>query len=467
VFDFAVVIPTVLRPSLLQACQSIVAQTVEGSINVVIGVDYPRGPLKLLDDVRRLERDNRKITIIHPGYSTSSARGGVFPNPFGGALRTICSFAANARHIAYLDDDNWYAPDHLETLARAIQGKAWAFSRRWYVDEVTRDPLSEDRWESLGPGKGIYAESHGGFCDASTLLLDARQNFDLFPIWSFAGNESGTGEDRRIFIELRKRPFGESDRATVFYAIRRSDELHVQRLRLMREAGVDVSLPPSFAEVLKEIQPRPASEGTVDLLPLDLQDSEEGRFPQIASVLRSLKPRDIIEVGSRKGVSTAFICETLLAEGIEPRILCVDAWLGDLDRPENPHGCDEPRLRNGDPPSYRQFLSNMQHRGYGNFITPFQTTARRAAKFLFERQVQADFIYLDAAHQEGDVYEDLAGFWQVLRCNGVLMGDDYKPDVWPGLVRAVQRFGGEIGQQPIICGVQGALQFAFEKKPAN
>jgi len=132
VFDFAVVIPTVLRPSLLQACQSIVAQTVEGSINVVIGVDYPRGPLKLLDDVRHLERDNRKITIIHPGYSTSSARGGVFPNPFGGALRTICSFAANARHIAYLDDDNAFRPDHVAKLVAALDanpGAGFAYSQ--------------------------------------------------------------------------------------------------------------------------------------------------------------------------------------------------------------------------------------------------------------------------------------------------------------------------------------------------
>jgi hypothetical protein len=109
----------------------------------------------------------------------------------------------------------------------------------------------------------------------------------------------------------------------------------------------------------------------------------------------------------------------------------------------------------------------MMHRGYGKFVTPFPAAAQLAAKFLFERQVQVHFIYLDAGHEEGDVYENLSEFWKVLRWTGILMGNDYEPNAWPGLVRAVQRFGEEIGQQPVICGEQNALQFAFQKNPAN
>jgi hypothetical protein len=109
----------------------------------------------------------------------------------------------------------------------------------------------------------------------------------------------------------------------------------------------------------------------------------------------------------------------------------------------------------------------MIHRGYEKFVTPFPVTARQAAEFLFSRQVQAHFIYLNAGHEAEDVYEDLAGFWKVLRRDGILMGDNYEPNIWPALARAVQRFGDEIGQPPVICGDQDALQFVFQKKPPH
>jgi hypothetical protein len=109
----------------------------------------------------------------------------------------------------------------------------------------------------------------------------------------------------------------------------------------------------------------------------------------------------------------------------------------------------------------------MIDRGYDKFVTPFPTTAWQAVEFLFAREVQAHFIYLDAGHDEEDVYEHLAGFWKLLRWTGILMGNDYKPNIWPGVVRAVRRFGEEIGQEPVICGKQDALQFVFQKKPAN
>jgi FkbM family methyltransferase len=272
VFDFAVIVATILRPTLLQACRSVVEQTVDGAVNLVVGVDYPIGSLAALDEIRRMERPKRKITIINPGYSTSAARGGPFPNPFGGGIRIICSYAANARYVAYLDDDNWYAPDHLETLAHAIKDKHWAFSRRIYVDEATRLPLGEDRWESLGPEKGIYAKKFGGFSDTSTIMLDAVKCHDLFPLWGFPLCRDGTGEDRRIFDALRKRSYGDSGKPSVFYVMRRTDGMHAKRIEWLKSAGVKIELPPSFASVLSEIQPVSPTAGLTDPLPVDCSD---------------------------------------------------------------------------------------------------------------------------------------------------------------------------------------------------
>ena len=75
----------------------------------------------------------------------SQRNGGLYPSHYGGALKTILSYAANARHVTYLDDDNWYAPDHVATMLAAISGNAWAFSLRQFVDADSGDILAPIR----------------------------------------------------------------------------------------------------------------------------------------------------------------------------------------------------------------------------------------------------------------------------------------------------------------------------------
>ena len=54
-FDFAVVIPTIFRPELLRASRTVIEQSVDATINLVIGVNYPLGDPAVLEAVRRLE----------------------------------------------------------------------------------------------------------------------------------------------------------------------------------------------------------------------------------------------------------------------------------------------------------------------------------------------------------------------------------------------------------------------------
>lgn len=54
--------------------------------------------------------------------------------------------------------------------------------------------------------------------------------------------------------------------------------------------------------------------------------------------------------------------------------------------------------------------------------------------------VAADFIYLDASHEEEDVYEDIQNYWEVLAPGGILLGDDW---TWDGVRLAAQRFAKE------------------------
>ena len=64
--------------------------------------------------------------------------------------------------------------------------------------------------------------------------------------------------------------------------------------------------------------------------------------------------------------------------------------------------------------------------------------------------MRAELIYIDASHDEYHVYGDLVHYWQLLRPGGIMFGDDYGPDFFPGLVRAVDRFASDLGLSPEV-----------------
>ena len=137
-FDVGVVMATVLRPTFAQALRSVYTQRFTGRIHVLVGVDRWKGDRGTLDALVAERPANVSVTVLDLGYSTSERNGGIYTSRYGGALKTILSYAANSRYVTYLDDDNWYAPDHLATMLAAIAGKDWAFSLRHFVDERDR-----------------------------------------------------------------------------------------------------------------------------------------------------------------------------------------------------------------------------------------------------------------------------------------------------------------------------------------
>jgi hypothetical protein len=226
-FDVAVVVPTTLRGSLFRAVASVFDQDFRGRIQVLIGIDVPAGDPEVLQRLAARCPDNCSITAMDFGYSTSVAHGGVYPNRYSGALRTILSYAANSPYVAYLDDDDWWHPEHLTSLLAAIEGKDWAYSLRWFADAETGWPICEDEWDSLGPGKGINAEKFGGFVSTSNFLLNKHACHFVLPYWALSPFQDGTGEDRLVFAALLKleKTGGASNRHTCFYSI----PSHVQR----------------------------------------------------------------------------------------------------------------------------------------------------------------------------------------------------------------------------------------------
>ena len=245
-FDVGVVMVTIVRATCAQALRSIYQQHFTGRIQVLIGIDRWVGERSVLDQLIGERPPNVAITVVDLGYSTSQRHGGLYPSHFGGALKSILSYAANSRYVAYLDDDNWYAPDHLATLLAAIAGRDWAFSLRHFVDAPTGELLCPDTWESVGPGRGVYAHSQGGFVDTNCFLIDKLACHDVFPEWAMTRFAGGTGGDRQILQRLMQRPYGTNDAHTVYYRQNLAGH-HPYLLWRFRCAGVDLArfLPPA------------------------------------------------------------------------------------------------------------------------------------------------------------------------------------------------------------------------------
>jgi hypothetical protein len=229
-FDIAVLVRTLLRPSLATALRSIYGQRFAGRIQILIGIDAMDGGESRLAELRAECPPRMRLDVIDLGYATSQRRGGLYPCAEGGILATLLVYAAQARHVIFLDDDNWMAPDHLQSLRDAIEGFDWAFSLRWFVDAASRQPLCVDRWESVGPGRGVYARKAGGFVDPNCLLFDKLPCHAAVPWLAQALYANGSGHDRLFFDQLRQRhSVAWTGRATLFYQMHANDPLHPLR----------------------------------------------------------------------------------------------------------------------------------------------------------------------------------------------------------------------------------------------
>jgi hypothetical protein len=178
--------------------------------------------------------------------------------------------------------------------------------------------------------------------------------------------------------------------------------------------------------------------------PLDLQGwgHESAAFRELVQAVR---PKLIVEVGTWKGASAIRMAEEVATAGLDAQILCVDTWLGALEfwtAQEDPERYESLKLKHGWPQVYYQFLANVCHKRHQQRVIPFPQTSATSALWLRYFGFHAELIYLDASHEEDDVYGDLLAYWEVLAPGGVLFGDDWS---WDGVRLAVLRFAREVG----------------------
>ena len=241
--DVAVIVTTCCRPSLVRAIESIFHQDHKKLIHILIGVDKELfgNFSEIYQDFEKRRPDNILLTVINPGYSTSSRHNGIHSCIFGGSLKTALTFLASSRYVTYLDDDDWYESSHLRLLRSAIEGNSWAFSLCNYADSDRGVILGPDEIESVGPGQGIYNDNFGGFVRPSALMMDKLRLASIMHLWSESAFPNREGEDRLIFNALLPfNDFGQTGIPTVNYSLDPNDPLHPTRLNFLISKGINI-----------------------------------------------------------------------------------------------------------------------------------------------------------------------------------------------------------------------------------
>lgn len=240
-YDLAVVIVTICRESLLRSVRSLFKQDFTGRMQVLIGVDCdPNDKLPTLRPKLDTECPaNVTLTWMDLGYSTSQRHGGPHACFYGGSLRSALTLLADSEIVMYLDDDDWLAVDHCRSILASIKNNKWAFAYSTYADGNTGEGLCTDEIESVGVGKGVFAQRLGGFVRPSGMAINKLQLLNIVHLWSCSPFPTGDGDDRLIFEQLRKEPHGCTGNATVYYALDPKDGMHPHRVAFMRTKGVE------------------------------------------------------------------------------------------------------------------------------------------------------------------------------------------------------------------------------------
>jgi len=186
-----VITPTTGAPYLRQAIESVKNQTYDNIQHLVVVDGQPKG--------RVITREYGHIDMIDLPYPTGLDR-------FNGhRIYGASVYLAKGQFVCFLDEDNWFEPNHIESLVNTIKGDVqWAYSLRKIVDTDGQYVCNDD-CESLGDYPSILHEQDY-FCDVGCFFLPTQLAINLSPIWYRKAREPGEPEvDRLLTHNLRVR----------------------------------------------------------------------------------------------------------------------------------------------------------------------------------------------------------------------------------------------------------------------
>ena len=145
-----VITPTTGKSTVVQAIESVANQTVKTEHLIVVDGNDAWEKLEAYGDLFKygVTKQLRSITL------PENVGGGGW---YGHRVYAAMPLMVNADYILFLDEDNWFEPNHVETMIAKIKSKdlMWSYSLRRIVDESGQYVFDDD-CESLGRNPTYY-----------------------------------------------------------------------------------------------------------------------------------------------------------------------------------------------------------------------------------------------------------------------------------------------------------------------
>ena len=207
-----VITPTTGSPDVLDAARSVLNQTYKDTehLLVVDGTKFSQRTDETLKEGGIIT--GGKILRTDLPYNTGMNQ------YYGHRVMAAFSHLVNHDYIFFLDQDNWYEPDHVESLVEECEKYQfeWSYSLR-NVHDKDKNFICQDNCESLGRWP-VYVNKDGYLIDSSSYCF--TKNFLRLTghIWDY-----GWGADRRFYTiikeEVGHKNYGCSNKYTLNYRL--------------------------------------------------------------------------------------------------------------------------------------------------------------------------------------------------------------------------------------------------------
>jgi predicted O-methyltransferase YrrM len=148
------------------------------------------------------------------------------------------------------------------------------------------------------------------------------------------------------------------------------------------------------------------------------EDWFSNHIPAWNKIIKDLRPRRVLEIGSYEGRATTYLIRTCTNFGAL-HITCVDTWDGSVDLPSVRMAGVEQRFDRNVSQAMRLAEASV------DFIKCKQDSTRAMSSLVAERSELFDLIYVDGSHTAPDVLTDAVLAFELLRVGGVMVFDDY------------------------------------------
>jgi glycosyltransferase involved in cell wall biosynthesis len=190
-----IVTPTIAHRKLCRCIESVQQQTYP-FIEHLLVIDGPQHEQAVRAAIASCSQESTRLMTLPNATGRN--------NWNGHRIYGAAPFLINTQFIAYLDEDNWFDPQHIELLISSIKSEQalWAFSLRNIFDDAGNFVMRDD-CESLGSLHSVWDNPKDRLVDTSCYLLRREIAVVVAPVWyGPARPVDGTMERDRALCQL-------------------------------------------------------------------------------------------------------------------------------------------------------------------------------------------------------------------------------------------------------------------------